>query len=239
MALTDKLTAVGDALRRNLGSDEKIALTDMPGEIDRVYQKGEEAFLDNVPKGMDRYHFAGGGWNVHTFYPRGKYVCITEQPQSLFAYHNRQHEAYDMAQRIAECGAEFSFADAVKVDYAFYCANITALPALDFAHFPRLMSTFSGCAALHTIAELKVGEAATYSSTFAGCTSLVNLKISGTIGQNGFNVSDCPLSVESLRSILAALKPDAGKSINLGANNLAKLTQEELDAAAELGWSVV
>lgn len=239
MALTEKLTAIGDALRRNLDSAEAFTLAEMPGEIDRIPEKVEADFWGKVSKGMDRYHFAGDSWNVDTFYPQGRFTCATGNPQYLFAYHNRRHEPYDLAQRIADCGAEFVFLGASKMDYAFYGANITTLPALDFSNTTKLQSTFSGCSALHTIQVLALGEATEFSHTFAGCTALENLTISGTIGQNGFNVSECPLSRESLLSILVALKPNAGKTLTLGADNLAKLTQAELDGAAELGWSLV
>lgn len=239
MALTERLTDIGDALRRNLDREEKILLADMPGEIDRVYQKAGADFWDKVPKGMDRYHFAGCGWNVNTFYPRGRFICASGNPQYLFAYHNRRNEPYDFAQRIDDCGAEFSFEGATKLDYCFHNANITTLPALDFAHLTRLVGTFSGCNALHTIPQLKLGEETEFSQVFTGCTALENLTITGTIGQDGFDVSESPLTVESLQSILSALKPGAGKTLTLGAENLAKLSQGELDAAAEAGWQLV
>ncbi len=239
MALTERLTDIGDALRRNLGSEEKFPLGAMPGEIDRVYQKGLVDFWEKVPKGMDRYHFAGDGWNVDTFYPRGRYTCIAGSPQYLFAYHNRYHAPYDLAQRLQDCGAEFDFSNATRLDYGFYYANVTALPALDFGHMTRLQYTFAKCSELHTIGSLTVGEETEFSQAFSDCTALENLQLLGTIGQDGFDVSDCPLSRESLRSILAALKPGAGKTLTLGEANLAKLTQAERDAAAELGWSLV
>lgn len=239
MALTERLTDIGDALRRNLDSEEKILLADMPGEIDRVYQKAGADFWDKVSKGMDRYHFAGDGWNVNTFYPQGRFTCASGNPQYLFAYHNRRHEPYDFAQRIADCGAEFVFTGASKIDYGFFCANVTTLPALDFSNMTKLTGTFSGCSVLHTIGQITLGAATEYSQVFSGCTALENLTISGTIGQNGFNVSECPLSPQSLQSILSALKPGAGKTLTLGAENLAKLSQAELDAAAEAGWSLV
>ena len=136
MALTEKLTAIAEALRRNLGMADKITLDRMPGEIDRVYEKAEEDFWDKVPQEMDRYHFAGDGWNVDNFYPRGRYVCVTGNPQYVFAYHNRRHAPYDFAQRIADSQAEFVFLGATKLDYGFYCANITTLPPLNLSNHP-------------------------------------------------------------------------------------------------------
>ena len=42
MALTDKLTAIGNAIRQKTGTAELIPLSDMPNEIGAVYEAGYE-----------------------------------------------------------------------------------------------------------------------------------------------------------------------------------------------------
>jgi hypothetical protein len=238
MALTDKLVAIADALRSRLGTEETFTLNQMPGEIDRVWEKGMRDFLDFVPQRMNRYHFAGSGWNADTFYPRGEYTCAVQNPQYVFAYHNLEHPAYDLAQRIADCGAEFDWQIANRIDYGFSCANVTRLPALDFAHMTRLISVFYRCTALRSIDMLTLGAQTEYNQIFSGCTALENLPISGTIGQDGFDVSECPLNRESLLGILQALQPGANHTVTLGAANLEKLTEEEKAIATEKGWTL-
>lgn len=240
MALTDKLTAIGNALRQKLHTAEKFTLAQMPEKVAQVYQKAEADFWEKVPVAMERHHFAGDAWNVDNFYPRGYYVCASSSPQYLFAYHNRRHEAYDFEQRLAQCGAELDFSGATRIDYGFYYANITVLPELEFGHMIRLLATFSGCSALHTIRKLTVGEITEFSQAFAGCTALENLTIAGTIGQNGLDVSECPLTRESLLSILAALKAGvSGLTVTLGESNLAKLTEAEKAIATDKGWQLL
>ena len=239
MALTDKLAAIGDKLRSLLGTEEKIPLKAMPGELDRVYAKGKDAFWDTVSRGMDRFHFAGCVWNSDNFYPRGRYTCASGNPQYLFAYHNRRHDPYDLEQRLAETGAELVFSGATRIDYCFYYANVTAVPALEFGHMIRALQTFAGCDALRTVRKLTVGENTEFNQTFTGCTALENLTMGGTIGQNGFDVSPCPLTVESLLSIINALKDGvSGLTVTLGAENLAKLTEAEKAIATDKGWTL-
>ena len=119
----------------------------------------------------------------------------------------------------------------------FRQANVTRLPELDFSKARDISYVFSNCDHLHTLDKLIVSESASFNNAFMGCKQLANLQMGGTIGQNGFNVTDCPLTRESLLSILNALKDGvSGKTVTLGANNLAKLTAEEKAIATNKGW---
>ena len=64
----------------------------------------------------------------------------------------------------------------------------------------------------------------------------------GVLNCNGMNVSACPLTKDSLLSLLAILKDNSSTgtkyTITLGATNLAKLTDEEKAIATEKGWSL-
>lgn len=62
---------------------------------------------------------------------------------------------------------------------------------------------------LHTIEELYVVENMTFNTyTFSGCSSLKNLKITGTIG-NSITFYSCPLLKDSILSVFNALSPTA------------------------------
>lgn len=64
MALTDKLSAIGDAIREKTGGTDKMALDDMPTEIASITTGGgeipEEAFMIT---GECEYRFAENNWN--------------------------------------------------------------------------------------------------------------------------------------------------------------------------------
>ena len=104
--------------------------------------------------------------------------------------------------------------------------------------------TFYNATKLKTIRKIIVSEATKYNSTVFGyCDSLENMEIEGTIGQNGFNVSQsAKLTHDSLMSIINALKnyADSGTTytVTLGATNLAKLTDAEKAIATQKGWTL-
>ncbi len=81
MALTDKLTAIANAVRAKLGTEQAYTLSELSENIDTVYQKGKQtqtdAFLGKCAKtsaGALRtdysYAFAGAMWNDETYLPK-------------------------------------------------------------------------------------------------------------------------------------------------------------------------
>lgn len=105
----------------------------------------------------------------------------------------------------------------------------------------NMVSTFHGAKGLVTIRKLTVDETVVFSGTFFGCSSLENLTMAGTIGQNGFNVSESTkLTHDSLMSILNCLeaKTSGTWTVTLGTENLAKLTDAEKAIATEKGWTL-
>lgn len=101
-------------------------------------------------------------------------------------------------------------------------------------------TVFAYCGNLHTIRKFVVSEATTYERTFISCNALENLTIEGTIGQNGFNVSYSKLLThDSLMSIINALSTTSSpKTVTLGTENLAKLTEDEKAIATGKGWTL-
>jgi hypothetical protein len=80
-----------------------------------------------------------------------------------------------------------------------------------------------------------------FSNTFSGCIALENLTMGGTIGQNGFNVSESTkLTHDSLMSIINCLeaKTEGTWAVTLGTTNLAKLTDAEKAIATQKGWTL-
>ena len=80
---------------------------------------------------------------------------------------------------------------------------------------------------------------------FNGCTSLNNLNMDGAIlpksNLRDFGLDSCPLTVDSLVSVLNAL-PQLSSSesftCTIGADNLAKLTDEQKAIATGKGWTL-
>ena len=174
---------------------------------------------------------------MNTFFPTKNFYFSGILTDNMFSLHGMEDAAYDLAQRLEQCGVVFDFSQVARANNMFYNCNFSRLPFINLSGCSKLSSTFSYSGKLHTIDGLQVSENTVFESAFFQCTGLANLAIGGIIGQNGFNVTDCPLTRESLLSILNALKDGvSGLTVTLGANNLAKLTDSEKAIATNKGW---
>lgn len=104
-------------------------------------------------------------------------------------------------------------------------------------------STFSDCTKLEKIAVVRSNANTIYTLTFNQCKSLKDITFEGEIGQNiSFQWSPL-LTHESLMSIINALvdySEDNGGityTLTLGANNIAKLSEEEIAIIENKGWN--
>ena len=253
MALIDKLTAIAREIRNCSNLKGSLTLSDMEMGISEVYDTGvanglkrgkelgaeaaQTAFWEAVPEVTQKYLFAGPAWNTDTFYPIKSFSFYGDYADYMFAHHNIASSPYDLAQRLEACGVRLDFSGITCANSVFYKCNLTGLPLLDFAGCTKLTGTFAFSQNLRTITALLLGEDCVFDKTFQKCTALENLTVFGTIGQNGLDVSDCPLTQQSLLSILNALKSGvSGLTVTLGESNLAKLTEAEKAIATDKGW---
>ena len=135
----------------------------------------------------------------------------------------------------------FDFSTATTFTYACSeCPKLEIFEDVGLGVVPSLTYAWFYCTKLITIEVVRCNEATTFNRTFDRCDSLENLIIEGIIGQNGFNVQWCPLTHDSLMSIINALKDNSGtdtwKVINLGSENIAKLTEQEIEIMANKQW---
>ena len=253
MALTDKLTAIANAVRAKLGTEQTYTLSELSENVDTVYQKGKQtqtdAFWESAQKtsaGALRtdysYAFAGAMWNDETYLP--KYNIAPSNCSNMFFHNYEIHSpfkcsAYPNAPITIDTSSSTSF------DRFIYDCVVKAVPTINTTAATRLSSAFSYAVGLETIDKLilKSDGSQTFSSVFQGTTTLENIVIEGTIGQNGFDVSPCTkLTHDSLLSIINALKDYSGtttaKTVTLGATNLANLTDAEKATATEKGWTL-
>lgn len=107
-------------------------------------------------------------------------------------------------------------------------------------------NTFRMCYALKSIKTLNFSAGGFNAQTFQLCSALETLEIVGVIAHNNLVLSGSPLLTrESLLNILDVLADKTADTsgtvwkITLGSDNIAKLTEEELQIAYRKGWSVV
>ena len=247
MALIDKLTAIGDAIREKNGSTESIPLADMPQAILSI-SSGDSAnnFWDIYQENGDRFEysfaFGGFGWTDETFKP--KYNMQPMYCQSMFG----NAKITNLKGLLEELGVTLDFSKCVSGTNIFNGSSITYLGVLNMTSMPNFNQVLYSAKNLVSIDKLilKSDGSQTFNSTlsFGGCTALTHMIVEGTIGQNNFNVQWSDLDVESLLSILNALADKSADTsgtewkVKIGATNKEKLTEEQLQIAYNKEWRV-
>ncbi len=191
MSISDKLTTIA-------ANEQKVFRAGRKAEYD--------AFWDSVQAEGKRtsyaWTFAGTGWTSYAFNP--KYPIAPTNATSMFQ--NLQSVIVN--------------SNVKKIDFSnckyFYKAFYGASGLLELGNIDArkessgdLQLVFYGATRLHTIDKLIVSENLQYYQTFYKCSSLANITIDGIIG-NSINFLDCPLTVESVKNIIKALKNYAG-----------------------------
>ena len=248
MALTDKLTAIGDAIREKTGSADLIPLSDMPNEIDAVYRKGaqseHDAFWDAFQIRNNElrtsYEAAFQSWRHPCFTP--KYDIILAGPYNTQAF--RQAQGFDLYDMIVGRGLTFDTSGATALTRTFNQSAIGKIPPLDLSSCTSLTSTFEAMGRMFgytttTLVLNNLREDCTFNRTFYDALYFENITITGTIGQNGFDVSSCSLlNRASITSIINALSDTAtGKTVTLSEAAVENAFDSTEGEAAEISLS--
>jgi hypothetical protein len=174
----------------------------------RVYDAGKQAehkafwdgYLDNGNLRYCVYLFSGRGWNDNTFRPNHDIIAWGDV-SSMF----NNCGTLDLKQRLIDCGKKLNVGSASTNSLAFAYSGLTSVPRCNWASASVLDRTYRDSTKLVEI-ELVVHENLKYTNTFNGCTALVTLIVSGTLGQNGFDVHwSTKLSKESQTNIINVL----------------------------------
>lgn len=229
------LENIGNAVRGLTGTEEKYTLSNLPAKIEEAfaasdYGKGVEdgkkaqydAFWASYMKtlingGSAQNLFSGSGWNGDNFYPKYNMEPLSTAT-AMFSYFSWDSDApyLDLAQRLKDCGVTLNTAYATVVAQMFTSAYVTHIPKISVISSTSLDRVFRGTKAV-TIDELELKEDGTntFNNIFQNCTALENIVITGTIGQNGFSVSDCTkLTKDSiLGKVATAEQITSGKNL--------------------------
>lgn len=175
--------------------------------IDAVYNAGKKAEYDNF---WDLYQdngnlinyqsaFSGPGWKDEIFKP--KYVPNIKAAALMF----RETGIKNIV------GLDFSKAN--DFQYTFYASKVEYIDKISTISASRLYQTFDTCTNLKTIGKLilKADGSQTLTNAFANCPRLKNIEIEGAIGES-ISFSSCPLTVDSMKSIINHIKNYAGTS---------------------------
>lgn len=164
-----------------------------------------------------RQGFSGAGWTDKTFKP--KYNIVPLIAQGMFAYSGIKN----LKQYLIDNNVTLDFGQNTRFTQMFATSALEVAPEIDVrgdVYSSGLNQMFYGCSNLHTIDKIILkddGSSILGSSTFYKCYALTEIRFEGVIGQN-LDLGDCPLSKESIKSVMEALSETRGASLTLNAD---------------------
>lgn len=210
------------------------------------YDRFWDAYQQDGKRTYYQYGFAGSCWKMDLFKPKYNLDNITNAMNMFYG----NQIGGSLTELLNELGFTLKIAsNASAVGNMFTNSHFTEI-SLDLSAMTIQTPSglFSGCTKLTTleIALPAYNKIEKHNNWFSGCTALENITLIGEITTNGFDVSDCPLSYESLIGIIEALYDYSDivtgswvPKISLGSTNLSKLTDAEKAIATEKGWTLV
>lgn len=244
MALINKLSAIGNAIREKTGKTDLLTLDQMPQEIKGIETGGSDSYYDtfwddyqdNGTRTNLRYAFAGQGWSDERFKP--KYDLRPINANNMFNsslitdFTNLEvaldfSKCTDLRSCFQDCVAEhigvidMSCIKSAMVYYMF--ANNTKLKTID-----------------KIIAPVKENKA-NFNDAFVGCSALENITIEGKIYMK-LSFGGCSkLSNESVQSIIDALGDltnTTAQTITFHATVKGNLTETQIASITSNNWTL-
>jgi len=188
--------------------------------------------------------FAGFGFDFDNFYPmfdiRPTQSCAT----MFFGWNKSETQKGSLRKRLLECNVELDTSQTTNLSQTFYNCYFTDIPTIVMPGGVDNKWIFANNPYLTLIDGVIVEENTVFTGCFKGNTALEQVIFHGVIGQDGLDVSDCiHLNKDSIQSIVECLKDYSGDgtthTVTLGAENLAKLTAQEIANARAKGWKLV
>lgn len=211
----------------------------------KVFDAGKRAeydrFWDNYQQNGNRTDYTngfGGCWSAETFKP--KYSIRPTTAYMMFRYVKAN---VDLVEHLNRLGVTLDFSECTNTNYAFYGSYFTRVGVIDIskASNSNVQAMFGSCNELETVDRLIVNENQVI-NFFSSASSLTNIEIEGTIGQN-VDIHHSPLSADSMISIISCLKDYSAEggthTITFKKDRETILPDTEKAKATEKGWTFV
>lgn len=244
MALINKLSAIGNAIREKTGKTDLLTLDQMPQEISSIETGGEDSYYDefwdtyqqNGERTDYEYAFTGRGWNERNFYPKYDIKPI----DTAYYMFSRFPIEIDLEQKLKECGVVLDTKNCKNLNRTFWYCEIETIPTIDCSSVKLLDRTFSYCK-IKTIKKIIYNKDIVDTYAFWECFDLTNITIEGEIGKNLDLSYPKLLTIESVDSIINALIDLTGnttQTLKLNADVKAKLTETQIASITSKNWTL-
>lgn len=243
-ALADKIADGG------ISADRGERLNTLVPKIDELYDEAQRAFADHVQNHGKRQYYSSMffGFDNLEFLRKFRYDLYCFGATSMFNSTGGDTELYpdgfDLVEILKDAGISLTWrSDGIaEASSMFYKSRVSHIPPIKISGLNTLTYVFYGCSCLKTIDSLNNGILSSTTGWFTGCTALENITFEGK-WQATVDLSDCPLTLESIMSLLNILVDKTSVTsytykITLGTDNLAKLTDEQKALATEKNWTL-
>jgi len=202
MSIADKLTQIAENEQRVYDAGKKAQ-----------YDEFWDTYQQNGTRTNYNFAFCGMGWNNDTLIP--KYDIIPKANAGANIFRECDFSG-SLKEYLESIGITLDVKDCTQMQYAFYaCYQLTELPFLDLSSSTNNNYAFQYCSKLKALS-LAVSENSTFTISFDSCDALVNLEVTGNIG-NSVNLRwSKSLTKASIISVIKALWDSAsGKTLTL------------------------
>lgn len=226
MSISEKLVTIAE-------NEQKVFEAGKKSEYDEFW----DSYQENGARTNYSYGFSGRGWTFDIFKP--KYNITPTNGSGLFYVANSMRG--DLTEILGNVGIVLDMSNLTNAQSMFYGTQFTRIGVLDFSKITtdvNAYALFAWSNFLQTVDKIILPKnRLTFANAFDGCTSLANIRFEGVIQYN-LNMQQCPLTHESLISIINALGEGLSYTLTIGASNIAKLTEEEKDTINTKGWTL-
>ena len=163
---------------------------------------------------------------------------LTEFPQLDLSSGTNFEEAWRGCRSLTEFPALDLSSGTIFTNAWRECSSLTSFPALDLSKGTEFERTWADCTSLTSLPALDLSSGTIFYDVLYNCSSLATLGGFGAISEN-FDLSPCTkLTVDSLMNVINQAATVTGKTMTLGSDNLAKLSDEQKAVATSKGWTL-
>ena len=245
MALTDKLTAIANAIREKTGSIEEMTLDMMATEISGI-TSGSNAFTMKdylTLRSGDGFQFYSFGGTYEALSKILKYrdTSSVTSMESMFEYCDSLttipqldiSSVTGMYKMFHECTSlttipQLDTSSVTNMGTMFWlCTSLTTIPQLDTSSVTNMSYMFFNCTSLTTVSQLDIGSVTDVSNMFYGCSKLKDCylrNIKENIQLSNGSSYGCLLTLDSLLYIIKELRISRDpRTLTIGSKNIEKI----------------
>lgn len=233
MTVAEKLTTVAENQQKVYDAGYAAGQTAGGGGTGEDFW---DVFQENGTRTNYEQCFNGDWWTQGRFNP--KYPIVIQRCNYMF----QQSAITDLS------GVTIDFSKKTDNTYStrpFDQSDIVTIGTIDLSNIDGILNTIFAFQIatdvyLETIQKLILSDTNTFGANFfQNCVKLKNITIEGTIG-NDLNMSACPLTTESVQSVIEHLKDLTGqtsKRLQLSSTVAANLTPAQSDMLTAKNWT--